>query len=41
MLQATARRLYSAFGFEVTEEVENEDWGSPVLEECWERDLTK
>lgn len=39
--QATARRLYSAFGFEVTEEVENEDWGSPVLEECWERDLTK
>ena len=39
--QATARRLYSAFGFEVTEEVENEDWGSHVLEECWERDLTK
>lgn len=39
--QETARRMYGMFGFKVIEEKKNEDWGCPVLEECWELDLTK
>lgn len=37
--QETARSLYQKAGFELTESHENNDWGVPVLEEKWEKDL--
>lgn len=37
--QETARSLYSKAGFTLTESHENNDWGVPVTEEKWEKDL--
>lgn len=37
--QETARNLYRKAGFELTESHENDEWGVPVLEEKWEKDL--
>ena len=38
--QESARILYKNAGFEITETVENENWGIPVLEERWDLDLS-
>lgn len=37
--QESARILYKNAGFKITETSENNDWGSPVLEEKWDLDL--
>ena len=37
--QESARILYKNAGFAITETSENENWGTPVLEEKWELDL--
>jgi len=37
-LQA-ARYLYKNKGFTITETKENNEWGTPILEELWEIDL--
>lgn len=37
--QESARILYKNAGFRITETSENEDWGTPVLEEKWDLDL--
>lgn len=37
--QESARILYKNAGFEITETDENENWGTPVLEERWDLDL--
>lgn len=37
--QESARILYKNAGFELTETSENEDWGTPVIEERWDLDL--
>ncbi|MGZ7109431.1 MAG: GNAT family N-acetyltransferase [Methanobacterium sp.] len=34
-----ARYLYKSKGFKITETRENNEWGTPVLEELWELDL--
>ena len=35
-----ARHLYARKGFRITETRENNDWGEPILEECWNLDLS-
>lgn len=37
--QESARILYKSAGFKITETSENENWGTPVLEERWDLDL--
>lgn len=37
--QESARTLYKNAGFKITETNENNDWGSPVLEEKWDLNL--
>lgn len=37
--QEIARKLYGKAGFEITETVENAEWGVTVLEERWDMDL--
>lgn len=37
--QESARNLYAKAGFKIAETHENNEWGSPVLEEKWELDL--
>lgn len=37
--QESARNLYRKAGFEITETSRNDTWGTPVLEEKWEREL--
>lgn len=37
--QETARGLYKRAGFALTESHKNDEWGVPVLEEKWEKDL--
>lgn len=34
-----ARHLYKSRGFRITETRQNNEWGTPVLEELWELDL--
>ncbi len=31
--------LYKKAGFEITETMENDNWGAPVLEEKWEKEI--
>jgi GNAT superfamily N-acetyltransferase len=35
-----ARHLYAGKGFRITETRENNEWGEPILEECWNLDLS-
>ena len=37
--QESARILYKNAGFKITETNENNDWGTPVLEERWDLNL--
>lgn len=37
--QESARMLYKKAGFEITETMENDNWGAPVLEEKWEKEI--
>ena len=36
-----ARYLYAGKGFRVTDTRENTEWGDPILEECWDLDLSR
>lgn len=37
--QESARILYKNAGFKITETIQNDSWGTPVLEEKWELKL--